>query len=108
MTPGAILPAFRRLDHQKACNYNVVMKARIVKIGNSQGIRIPKLLLERSQLAEEVELEAGDNRIIIRSARQPRQDWESAFRAMKERGDDELLDKDVLTQTRWDEDEWQW
>ena len=84
------------------------MKARIVKIGNSQGIRIPKLLLERSNLAEEVELEAEDNRIIIRSAKQPRQDWERAFRAMAERGDDELLDKDALTQTQWDEDEWQW
>jgi antitoxin MazE len=84
------------------------MKARIVKIGNSQGIRIPKLLLERSNLAEEVELEAEDNRIIIRSIKQPRQDWESAFRAMAERGDDKLLDKDLLSQTQWDEDEWQW
>jgi antitoxin MazE len=84
------------------------MKTRIVKIGNSQGIRIPKLLLERSNLAEEVELEAEDSRIIIRSAKQPRQDWESAFRAMAERGDDELLDKGLLTQTQWDEDEWQW
>ena len=84
------------------------MKTRIVKIGNSQGVRIPKLLLERSNLAEEVELEAEDNRIIIRSTKQPRQDWERAFRVMAERGDDALLDKNVPTQTRWDEDEWQW
>ena len=42
------------------------MRTRIVKIGNSQGVRIPKLLLERSNLAEEVELEAEDDRIIIR------------------------------------------
>ena len=84
------------------------MKTRIVKIGNSQGVRIPKLLLERSNLAEEVELEAEDNRIIIRSTKQPRQDWERAFRAMAERGDDSLLDNKSLTQTRWDEDEWQW
>lgn len=89
-------------------NYNVAMKTRIVRIGNSQGIRIPKLLLERSNLAEEVELEAEDNRIIIRSTKQPRQDWESAFSAMAARGDDGLLDKNLLTQTRWDEDEWQW
>ena len=84
------------------------MKARIVKIGNSQGIRIPKLLLERSNLAEEVELEAQDNQIVIRSAKQPRQDWEVAFRSMAEHGDDELLDENLLAQTRWDEDEWQW
>lgn len=84
------------------------MRTRIVKIGNSQGVRIPKLLLERSNLAEEVELEAEDNRIIIRSTRQPRQDWEQAFRAMAKRGDDALLDEHSPAQTRWDEDEWQW
>jgi antitoxin MazE len=84
------------------------MKTRIVRIGNSQGIRIPKLLLERSNLAEEVEMEAEDNRIIIRSTKQPRQGWERAFRAMAEHNDDALLDDNLLTQTRWDEDEWQW
>jgi antitoxin MazE len=67
------------------------MRARIIKIGNSQGVRIPKLFLERSNIAGEVELEAEDNRIIIRSTRQPRQDWAAAFRAMAERGDDSLL-----------------
>ena len=84
------------------------MKTRIVKIGNSQGIRIPKLLLERSNLAEEVELEAEDNRIIIRSSRHPRQDWEAAFRSMGARGDDSLLDNALLAQTQWDENEWEW
>lgn len=84
------------------------MKTKIVRIGNSQGVRIPKLLLERSNLAEEVELEALDHQIIIRSTKQPRQDWAGAFRAMAEHGDDELLDKRLITPTRWDEDEWQW
>ncbi|MBA2340482.1 MAG: AbrB/MazE/SpoVT family DNA-binding domain-containing protein [Pyrinomonadaceae bacterium] len=84
------------------------MRTRIVKIGNSQGIRIPKLILERSNLAEEVELEAQDNQIVIRSTSQPRQNWEAAFRAMAERGDDEMLDENSLTQTQWDKDEWQW
>ena len=84
------------------------MKTRIVRIGNSQGIRIPKLLLERSSLAEEVELEAYDNQIIIRSAREPREDWANAFRAMAALEDDELMDRDALVQTRWDEAEWQW
>lgn len=98
----------RLLDHKNGRNYNVSMKARIVKIGNSQGIRIPKLLLERSKLNDEVELEAREHQIIIRSAKQPRQDWANEFRIMAERGDDELLDKDLHAQTQWDEDEWQW
>jgi antitoxin MazE len=82
------------------------MKTRIVRIGNSQGIRIPKLLLERSNLPEEVELVAEDEQIIIRSARQPRAGWADAFRLMAEHGDDKLLDAPAAT--RWDEDEWQW
>lgn len=59
-------------------------------------MRIPKLLLERSNLTEDVELEAQDDKIIIRRSKQPRQEWESAFRAMAERGDDELLDREWL------------
>ena len=84
------------------------MKTRIVRIGNSQGIRIPKLLLERSNLAEEVELQAHDNQIVIRSAREPRQGGADAFRAMADRADDELLDEAAIAQTQWDADEWQW
>jgi antitoxin MazE len=34
------------------------MKGRIVQIGNSRGIRLPKVLLEEAQLEDEVELEA--------------------------------------------------
>ena len=84
------------------------MKTRIVRIGNSQGVRIPKLLLERSKLAEEVELQAHDNQITIRSAREPRHGWGNEFRTMAAQGDDELLDNESLLQTQWDTNEWQW
>lgn len=83
------------------------MKARIVRIGNSHGIRIPKPLLEQSGLGEEVELEAQHHQIIIRSAERPRQGWEAAFRSMAEHGDDTLLDPEVKP-SRWDEEEWEW
>jgi antitoxin MazE len=84
------------------------MKTRIIKIGNSQGIRIPKVLLEQSGLGEEVELEVQDAQIVIRPTERPRQGWDEAFRSMAEHADDRLLDEDVTGQTRWDEDEWQW
>lgn len=89
-------------------NYIVAMKTRIVRIGNSQGVRIPKLLIERSNLSEEVEMTAQDDQIIIRSARQPRADWEDSFRRMAAHGDDEPLDGDLPAQTSWDADEWRW
>jgi antitoxin MazE len=85
-----------------------MVRTRIIKIGNSQGIRIPKSLLEHSGLGEEVELEAQHNQILIRSVAKPRQGWEEAFHAMAERGDDQPLDEDLTGRTRWDEEEWGW
>lgn len=85
------------------------MITRIVKIGNSQGIRIPKLLLEQSGLRDEVELEVQNQNLIIRPKRSVREGWDTAFRKIAEKGDDQLLDKDYLTnQSSWDDDEWEW
>ncbi len=85
------------------------MRTRIVKIGNSLGVRIPKVLLEQSRLAEEVEIEAFDRQIVIRAAREPRDDWDVAFQAMAQNGDDKLLDADETNNLSvWDETEWQW
>ncbi len=85
-----------------------VIKSRIVKIGNSQGIRIPRLLLEQIGLEDEVELVIEEGQIVVRPARHVRQGWEKAFKAMGERGDDELLDVGALAPTSWDEEEWEW
>ena len=82
------------------------MKTRIVRIGNSWGIRIPKLLLEQSGLRDEVEISVRDGSLVVRSAAKPRAGWAAAFADMAQRGDDALLDDPVPT--RWDEDEWEW
>ena len=85
------------------------MRTRIVKIGNSLGVRIPKVLLEQSRLAEEVEIEAFDRQIVIRSARDPRDGWDAAFQAMTQNGDDKLLDaEETQNLSGWDETGWQW
>jgi antitoxin MazE len=82
------------------------VKARIVRIGNSRGIRIPKLLLEQAGLHDEVELRVDGSTLLIASARHPRAGWANAFAEMHQRGDDELLDGPV--QTAFDETEWKW
>ncbi|MEW6349134.1 MAG: AbrB/MazE/SpoVT family DNA-binding domain-containing protein [Thermodesulfobacteriota bacterium] len=82
------------------------VKARIIKIGNSRGVRIPKVLIDQVGFGEEVELEAKEDHLVIRPATCPRNGWEEAFRSMAEKGDDRLLDEPVPTQ--FDEDEWQW
>jgi antitoxin MazE len=84
------------------------MKSRIVQIGNSRGIRIPKLLLAQTGLPEEVEITAEGESIIIRPAKKPRTGWAAAFRRMARRGDDRLLDELSPTLSNWDENEWEW
>jgi len=84
------------------------MKVRIVKIGNSQGIRIPKPLIEQTGLSGEVEINVEDNRLIISTARRPRSNWAEAFKNMARMGDDALLDEDVLRLTSWEKDDWEW
>lgn len=49
-----------------------VIKTRVVKIGDSQGIRIPKVVVDQLSLAQDVELEVQAGRLIIRPARQAR------------------------------------
>ena len=85
-----------------------VVKTRIIEIGNSRGIRIPKLLLDQTDLEDAVELELQENQIVIRSAHRTRHDWADQFRRMAEKGDDALLDSDAPAATAWDEDEWEW
>ncbi len=84
------------------------MKARIVKIGNSRGIRIPKSLILQTGIKDEVELDVEENRLIISSPQSPRAGWADAFRRMALRGDDALLDAELVSGSRWDEEEWEW
>jgi len=56
------------------------MKTRIIRIGNSQGIRIPKSLLQKTGLSEEVEIRAENGSLVIRPAKIPRAGWAAAFK----------------------------
>ena len=82
------------------------MKARIVRIGNSRGIRIPKPLIDQTGLGEDVEIVVQGNALVISPVGHPRDGWAEAFRAMAVHEDDQLLDE--AKATRWDEDEWRW
>jgi len=84
------------------------IRARIIKIGNSQGVRIPKPVLEQAGLRGEVEIEVQAGRIVLKPAAAPRAGWAAAFAAMSRAGDDELLDGGDLLPTLWDEQEWEW
>ena len=81
------------------------MRARIVRIGNSQGVRLPKLLIEQAGLTEDVELRAEAGQIVIAAPKTTRAGWAEAAAAAHAAGEDRLLGTHP---TRFDEQEWEW
>jgi antitoxin MazE len=81
------------------------MKSRLIRIGNSRGVRLPKAIIDQVGLADEVDLRVGDHCIVIAPGRPPRAGWADAARRLgaESRG---LLDPQ--TRTHFDEDEWDW
>lgn len=82
------------------------MKTRLIQIGNSRGIRLPKPMIEEAGLSDEVELRLQEGAIVVMSARSPRAGWAEAASLLRERGEDYLLD--AQTPTHFDEEEWEW
>src|SRR5205823_8659137 len=100
---GEVRIALRRaLTYIITSNYIEAMRARIVKIGNSQGIRIPKIVLEQTRLKDEVELRVQDHEIIITTPQKPRAGWQAAFIEMANQEDDKLLDAPLPSVTQWE------
>jgi len=81
------------------------VKARIVAIGNSQGVRIPKPLLEHAGLEGDVALHAERGRIVITAVRRARAGWAEAAAALHARGEDGLLETPAPA---FDAEEWEW
>ena len=82
------------------------MRASIVRIGNSRGLRIPKVLLEECGIRDAVELSVVDGRLIVQPVPSVREGWAAAARTMAERGEDHLIDPQ--TPTAFDKAEWEW
>jgi len=87
---------------------STIIKTRLVKIGNSQGIRIPKVLLDQVDFTKDIELEVQGDQLVLRAARRPRDGWDAQYRQMAEHNDDRLLDRDVRAGSAWDAEEWTW
>jgi len=84
------------------------MKAAIVKIGNSRGIRIPKPFFEQCGFKDEVELELEDNALVIRPGSSPREGWAESFEAMASKRDDSFDSDFEELPNEWDQSDWKW
>ncbi len=51
------------------------MKSRLIRIGNSRGVRLPKPLIEEAGLGEEVEVQVRGNAVVITSRSGTREGW---------------------------------
>ena len=81
--------------------------AKIIAIGNSRGIRLPKQIIEELELGDAVEIETHGLEVILRPAKDPHEEWEASAIAMHQRGEDSLLIGE-LPASSWDEAEWNW
>ena len=89
------------------------MRSKLVPIGNSKGVRLPKAILEAAGLKDTIRLRVADGELIITAAhpsRRPRAGWERAIRAEVERGGaPEPADADWAgAGNAWDDNEWRW
>jgi antitoxin MazE len=73
------------------------MKVRLVRIGNSRGVRLPKTIIAQAGLTDEVELGVKDGAVVIARATSARAGWAEAAREMRRRGEDRLLDAPAPT-----------
>lgn len=72
------------------------MKADVIKIGNSKGVRLPATILKQCGIGSKVEIEVRHNEIIIKPVQSPREGWAVAFRQMHECEDDKLIIPDEI------------
>jgi len=81
------------------------MRSKIIAIGTSKGIRIPKYLLDKYDLQGQVEVDDTGSGILIRPIKLPRQGWEAAFNKKNLADEDAIVD---MPDSTWDKDEWEW
>lgn len=71
------------------------MRIELVQIGNSQGIRLPKAVIEQAGLSTELDLEVTPGGVVIRPVNKTRQGWADAAEACRAEGGDSLGDWDT-------------
>jgi antitoxin MazE len=79
------------------------MRSKLIRIGNSRGVRLAKPLLEQAGLEDEVEIRVEPRALVITAAISPRAGW---AKAAARHAPSSLLD--APSATRFDEEEWTW
>jgi antitoxin MazE len=83
------------------------MRLRIVRVGNSRGIRVPKALLDEARVGPDAEFDARvtPDGILLAPARTVRLGWAEAATRLHAEGCDALID---TPSPKFDTTEWTW
>ena len=79
------------------------MQAKIIRIGNSKGLRLSKTILDKYDIKDKVELDFEEDYLILKAVANPRDGWEKMFKKMHKQGDDSLLIDDVFDDEHFEE-----
>ena len=63
-------------------------EAKLIRIGNSRGIRLPKALLDKYGWADRLMLEELEESVVLRGKETHNLSWEDTSRAMAAEGED--------------------
>ena len=81
----------------------------LIKIGNSQGVRIPKSLIEQAHLEnKELEFKILDNGLLIQPLKKVRQNWKQQFERFSDEDILNQTDKEWLDSPLSEDGEWEW
>jgi antitoxin MazE len=83
--------------------------ATLIRIGNSQGVRIPKAIIEQAQLNDkELEFKIIDEGLLIQPFKKPRQGWKEQFEKVQLDNSVYAIDKEWLDAPLVEDEEWEW
>ncbi len=80
----------------------------LIRIGNSQGVRIPKAIIEQAQLSDkDLEFKIIDDGLLIQPVKKNRQGWKKQFDEATQ-SQDSGHDQEWLDAPLVDTEEWEW
>ncbi len=83
--------------------------AHLIKIGNSQGIRIPKPLIQQARLeGKELDIQVVNQGILVTPSKKPRENWKRAIEVTLADNGTETTDSDWLDATLTSDKDLEW
>jgi antitoxin MazE len=83
--------------------------AHLIKIGNSQGIRIPKPLIEQADLeGKELDIQVVNQGILVTPSKKPREGWKKTIESILVNKGLEATDSEWLDAKLTSDDDLDW